>query len=211
MFYYAVAVGRKTGIYNNWNDCLAQVDKYSGAVYKKFKSKEDANNFIINYKITNKPKKEKYNYTDNSIFIFVDGSFNDKTKMAGYGYVIVYNDEIIFKKAGKTKEFNDMKNVAGELKSVISCLDYVKNKMNIIPYNKIKYINIVYDYAGISNFVNGSYNTKKYGSEIYKTTFLKYQTFFESKKIKIKFIKVKGHSGDKYNNLADSLAKKEIF
>lgn len=210
MFYYAVAVGRKTGIYTNWNDCLEQVDKFSNAVYKKFKTKEEANNFLKNYKTTN-TQNTKYNYKDNNIFIFVDGSFNDKTQIAGYGYVIVHNNKVIFKRAGKTKEFSDMKNVAGELKSVLSCLNYVKNKITLEPYNHIKYIHIVYDYTGISNFVNGSFTTKKYGSEKYKNNFIKYKDFYEKQGIKIKFIKVKGHSGDTFNDLADTLAKQEIF
>ena len=30
------------------------------------------------------------------------------------------------------------------------------------------------------------------------------------KKIDIKFVKVKGHSGDKYNDIADKLAKKAL-
>lgn len=40
--YYAVKKGKVPGIYLNWNDCKAMVDGYQGAVYKSFKTIEEA-------------------------------------------------------------------------------------------------------------------------------------------------------------------------
>ena len=40
--YYAVKKGKVPGIYFNWNDCKAMVDGYQGAVYKSFKTIEEA-------------------------------------------------------------------------------------------------------------------------------------------------------------------------
>jgi len=34
--FYAVKTGRTPGVYGTWADCKAQVDGYSGAVYKSF-------------------------------------------------------------------------------------------------------------------------------------------------------------------------------
>ena len=47
MKYYVVWIGRKPGIYDNWKDCERQVKGYSGAKYKSFKSKSDAE-FALN-------------------------------------------------------------------------------------------------------------------------------------------------------------------
>lgn len=44
--YYAVKKGKVPGIYFNWNDCKAMVDGYPGAVYKSFKTIEEAEKFI---------------------------------------------------------------------------------------------------------------------------------------------------------------------
>ena len=44
--YYAVRVGRNVGIYTTWADCEAQVKGYSGAQYKSFPTKEEAENFV---------------------------------------------------------------------------------------------------------------------------------------------------------------------
>ncbi|KAK0089890.1 hypothetical protein PV325_004913 [Microctonus aethiopoides] len=47
MSYYAVARGRNPGIYKTWDECRAEVNKYSGAVYKKFTTISEAKSFII--------------------------------------------------------------------------------------------------------------------------------------------------------------------
>lgn len=44
--YYAVAKGRKTGIFNSWDECKEQVDGFSGAVYKSFESESKAKRYI---------------------------------------------------------------------------------------------------------------------------------------------------------------------
>ncbi|KYN39010.1 Ribonuclease H1 [Trachymyrmex septentrionalis] len=46
MPYYAVAKGRKPGIYATWNECSAQVLKFPGSIYKKFATESEARNFI---------------------------------------------------------------------------------------------------------------------------------------------------------------------
>ena len=40
--YYAVAVGKKPGIYTKWDECKAMVHGFPGAVYKSFKTLEEA-------------------------------------------------------------------------------------------------------------------------------------------------------------------------
>ena len=40
--YYAVKKGRKPGVYQSWAECKATVDGFPGAVYKSFKTREEA-------------------------------------------------------------------------------------------------------------------------------------------------------------------------
>jgi viroplasmin and RNaseH domain-containing protein len=40
--WYVVYVGRVPGVYTEWSECHAQVNKFSGNEYKGFKSKEEA-------------------------------------------------------------------------------------------------------------------------------------------------------------------------
>ncbi|KZC11302.1 Ribonuclease H1 [Dufourea novaeangliae] len=44
--YYAVAKGRNPGIYNTWDECKAQVHQFTGPLFKKFQTKQEAENFI---------------------------------------------------------------------------------------------------------------------------------------------------------------------
>ena len=44
--YYAVRKGKTPGIYNSWSECKLQVDGFSGAEYKSFKSEEEAREYI---------------------------------------------------------------------------------------------------------------------------------------------------------------------
>lgn len=46
MPYYAVAKGKNIGIFLNWNECNNSINGYKNALYKKFDTKEEANNFI---------------------------------------------------------------------------------------------------------------------------------------------------------------------
>jgi hypothetical protein len=47
--HYAVKVGKHPGVYRSWADCAEQVNGFSGAVFKKFDSFDDAVSFINDY------------------------------------------------------------------------------------------------------------------------------------------------------------------
>ncbi|KAI0913247.1 hypothetical protein F4823DRAFT_578658 [Ustulina deusta] len=44
--FYGVRAGRIPGVYDNWDDCKAQVDKYRGCVYRGFESKDEATFYV---------------------------------------------------------------------------------------------------------------------------------------------------------------------
>ena len=44
--FYAVRVGKIPGVYETWDECRAEVHKYSGAVFKSFKSRVEAEEFV---------------------------------------------------------------------------------------------------------------------------------------------------------------------
>nr|XP_036234164.1 ribonuclease H1-like [Bactrocera oleae] len=49
MPFYAVAKGRKEGIYTTWAECEQQVKQFSGAIFKKFPSLSEATDFLIKH------------------------------------------------------------------------------------------------------------------------------------------------------------------
>ena len=58
-YYYAVKSGKIPGIYFTWKDCESQVRGYSGAIYKKFTTIGEAEDFIKGIEEINKPSKVK--------------------------------------------------------------------------------------------------------------------------------------------------------
>jgi len=46
MSFYAVKAGRATGIFNDWGTCKRSVIGFSGAVYKKFKTQNEAESYL---------------------------------------------------------------------------------------------------------------------------------------------------------------------
>ena len=82
--FYAVRKGKKTGIFMTWDECKSQVQGYSAAEYKSFKTREEAleylNNEAVKTNIEKNVAKEPLN-----IYAFVDGSFNQSTGTYGYG------------------------------------------------------------------------------------------------------------------------------
>jgi hypothetical protein len=56
--YYAVKVGHKPGIFESWAECEAQTKGYSGAVFRGFTTKEEADNWY--HESTNSLKQDSY-------------------------------------------------------------------------------------------------------------------------------------------------------
>lgn len=186
--YYAVRVGRVPGIYETWEECKEQVMGYSGAEFKSFQAYNDAVLFI-----KNEEKKVEYN---SEAIAYVDGSFSKDKSMFSYGAVIFLNGEKQeFSKAFEDPDLVSMRNVAGEIKGAEFVMEYCVK-------NNIKSIDIYYDYEGIEKWCTGVWQTNKSGTQ-------KYKEFYNriSKELKVNFVKVKGHSGNEYNDLADKLAK----
>lgn len=201
--YYVVRKGRTPGIYHTWNDCKAQVDGFSGAEYKSFANIEDAKAFLDNSceKKINVQENEGVPVTDELHAVaYVDGSYNQTTKEFSYGVVMFHNgEELHFSQRVDDETLVEMRNVAGEIKGSECAMRYAVE-------HKCKTLVIYHDYEGISKWCTGAWKTNKEGTRAYKEYF---QSIENS--IDIEFRKVKGHSGDTYNEIADKLAKQAIF
>lgn len=61
MPFYAVRRGHTPGIYETWGECQKQTLKFAGAQFKKFETKEEADQFMLETK-SSKSKKEDNRY-----------------------------------------------------------------------------------------------------------------------------------------------------
>lgn len=188
MKYYAVKKGRNPGIYTSWDSCLKEVKGYSGAIYKSFKTKEEAESYMTG-------EKKQIEIGANSVIAYVDGSYNKKLKVYGSGVVYITDDKELELMKSYDDAYHIHRNVAGEVKaSELAIEKAIEDKKDQII--------IYHDYQGIASWANGDWKTNNDLTKAYKS-------FIDQarKKIKIDFVKVKGHSNDKNNDKADLLAK----
>lgn len=128
--------------------------------------------------------------------LYVDGSFIDR--MAGYGYVVVLNNNVINTGSGIVKEDVSLRNVAGEIMGIITGME------NCLE-NDFKSVTIHNDYEGLKKWFTGEWKANKKLTQLYREKMTAY-----SRKIKISWQKVAAHSGITYNELADRLAKNAV-
>ncbi|MBE5922566.1 MAG: reverse transcriptase-like protein [Lachnospiraceae bacterium] len=210
--YYAVFQGKTPGVYLTWDDCKAQVHGVTGACFKSFATPEEALYFAQHGKSlnTDATKTAMSDATqsieaatcavDTEAIAYVDGSYNAETCEFSYGMVFLWNgQELHFSEKPENQELRDMRNVAGEICGSMAAMHYAIE-------NGISSITIYHDYEGIAKWCTGVWEAKKPGT-------IEYRKYYEAIKeeLEVKFIKVKGHSGDKYNDMADELAKKAVF
>ena len=196
--FYAVKKGVVPGIYATWGECQQNINGFSGAVYKKFSTKEEAEEFMkagTKFNIIEDEKIERV-YSKSEAIAYVDGSYDDRKKEYAYGAVIFFDGgQMQFAEKFSDEKMVKMRNVAGEIEGA-------KRAMRFCFENKIKSIDIAYDYEGIEKWCTGAWKTKEEGTKEYK----KFYNVI-AKSVAVNFVKIKAHSGNKYNDLADTLAK----
>lgn len=197
--YYAVRKGRKTGIFRSWAECKKQTDGFKGSLHKSFNNKEDAEKFLGGSS-TNKNTNQDKAHGSSSIEIYVDGSYNHDFKVLGYACVIVKDSKVFhtIEESVKANEIENTRNIGAEVRAALAGVEWAIE-------NKYKKVYLYYDYLGIKNWVDGSWEANTEDSMNYVDDIKEYQ-----KAIDIEFVKVKAHSGDFYNEMVDDLAKKAV-
>lgn len=191
--FYAVKIGKTPGVYETWGECQNQINGFSGAVYKGFATKEEALAFV------GEDSGKQEDPGETLATAYVDGSYDSATNAFSYGMVLFYEgQELHFSKKYDDNDLAEMHNVAGEIKGAEAAMRYCLD-------HDISSVTIYHDYEGIAKWCNGDWKARKAGT-------IAYANFYKeaSSKVYIRFVKVKGHSGDQYNELADKLAKEAL-
>lgn len=224
--FYAVQNGRNPGVYLTWDECKKQVDGFSGASYKSFPTREEAEDYVkggagsrktpeasaetskamegktpaeMAAEMSVSAEKTYATEPEPEAVAYVDGSYYHGSGRFSCGVVLFWNgQELHFKEAYSDPELAAMRNVAGEIKGAELAMKYCLE-------HGIASLQICHDYEGIAKWCEGQWEAKKEGTRAYRDYYRS-----ASEKVRITFRKVKGHSGDAWNDLADHLAKEAL-
>lgn len=183
---------------------------YSGAEYKGFLTKEEAEAFLnigAAKIITNKNSSTAATGVDSTalttstsdrLVVYVDGSFDVSIQKYSFGCVILLEDGRIIERSGNGEEpeLLAIRNVAGEMHGAMYAVQWAFE-------NGYSSVVIHYDYEGIEKWATGVWSAKNPHTKKYAAFMKRMQ-----EKIEVIFQKVKAHSGDFYNERVDKLAKR---
>ena len=190
--YYAVKAGKVPGIYRDWDSCKAQVHGFKGAIYKSFKTEEEALAFM------GETREEKGD-ASYDVVAYVDGSYRHEDASYSYGVSMRWEGGSWEDSCRFTGEMASMRNVAGEILGATVAM----KKALELGFSNMK---LCYDYAGIEHWAKGEWKCNKKGT-------IDYKAFYDSVKdrLAVTFVKIEAHTGVEGNERADALAKEATF
>lgn len=210
--FYAVRMGREgPKIYPDWDSCRAQVQGFSGAVYKSFPTLAEAEAFIKGGEVGTGERSGAAAATapgkngavaapgKNRAVAYVDGSFDSKSGDFACGAVLFLGgEELTFSERFHDPEMAAMHNVAGEIMGALTVIRYCLER-------GVPALEIHHDYEGVGRWADGSWKANKPGTQRYAA-----ECLAAAQRMRLSFVKVRGHSGDTYNDMADGLARSAL-
>lgn len=188
--YYAVVDGSAPGVYESWEICSKVLQEHGGHC-KGFTERGAAENFLNGV-------TEVETYT--GLTAFVDGSFEVSVSRYGFGCVILQpeREPLEYYGSGNNETSAALRNVTGEMLGAMFAVKWA------IAHD-YKEILICYDYEGIEKWASGVWKAKTELTAKYAVAMKEW-----SRSIYITFRKIAAHTGNRYNELADKLAKRAI-
>ena len=218
--FYAVATGRVPGIYTKWyGDAGAevQVQRFPGAVYKGFATREAAENFL-KQQAGKKPVKSNSAAVRNTqsdgqtaakpktgpgVTIYTDGGCIDNPGPGGYGAVIQIG--------GKTRElsggYRRTTNNRMELMACIVGLGELKKPSSVVLYSDSQYVVNGITKGWAERWRANGWMKNKYEKAVNPDLWQALLTLCEKHAVEFRW--VKGHAGNKGNERCDQLANQE--
>ena len=195
--YYAVRAGRQPGIYDSWAECQRQTTGFKGAIFKSFKTREEAENFLAGGEVAG-PEAGQTDLP--AVYAFTDGSFNASTGVYGYGGFLHVEgqEDIPLRGHGDDPGEAESRNVAGEVHGALAA-------METAAAQGLGELTLFYDYMGIEMWATGAWKTNKPISQNYVARFRE----ITAGGLAVHFVHVKAHTGIPGNEAADRMAKEE--
>jgi len=199
--FYAVVKGRNPGIYNTWNETEIQTKGFSGAIYKKFNTKEEAEDFIKQSTLTIKHDVPKV-LSDTTI-IYTDGSCKDKK--CGFGIVIITPNNTKYTYYGKVPS-SAFDNLNKEQYNDVAELYAIYASLTLIDGDLILYTDCNYALVTLTSYINVWIKDNSIKKRENHQLLLAIYEKMKNRNINLQHIN--SHIGIKYNEECDILADK---
>ena len=138
------------------------------------------------------------------VIIYTDGACSGNPGPGGWGAILMINEN---KKEISGGNKNTTNNVM-ELTAVIEALKLLKRPCNVNLYSDSAYVVNAFNQGWIYNWVKKDWKTA--GNDPVKNKELWQELYSLTKIHTVKFIKVKSHSDNEFNNRCDELARNAI-
>lgn len=138
------------------------------------------------------------------VTIYTDGACSGNPGPGGWGAILMYNN---YKKEISGGNKSTTNNIM-EITAVIEALKILKNPCNVTVYSDSAYVVNCFTQGWIFNWIKKGWKTS--GNEPVKNKELWQELYNLTKIHTVKFVKVKGHSNNEFNNRCDELARNEI-
>ena len=137
------------------------------------------------------------------VTIYTDGACSGNPGPGGWGAVLIYGE--VKKEISGAKE-NTTNNIM-EITAVLEALKLLKEECEVEVYSDSAYVVNAFNQGWIYNWQKNNWKTAS--KDPVKNKELWEELYSLTKKHKVTFNKVKGHSTDELNNRCDYLAKKK--
>ena len=138
------------------------------------------------------------------VIIYTDGACSGNPGPGGWGSILMYKEN---KKEISGRNKNTTNNIM-ELTAVIEGLKMLKFPCEVEVYSDSAYVVNAFNQGWIFNWIKNNWMTS--GKEPVKNKEIWQELYELTKKHKVKFIKVKGHSDNEFNNRCDEMARNAI-
>ena len=138
------------------------------------------------------------------VIIYTDGACSGNPGPGGWGTILMYKDSK--KEISGAKK--DTTNNVMELTAVIEGLKMLKYPCDVEIYSDSAYVVNAFNQKWIDSWIKNNWKTS--GKEPVKNKEIWQELYNLTKVHNVKFIKVKGHSDNEFNNRCDEMARNAI-
>jgi ribonuclease HI len=183
--FYAIKRPEGGQIVDSWEVCETLVRGEKGVKYKSFSNRAEAEAWLSG-EVAEEPK---------GVRVYVDGAFMPGCDKAGWAFVVIEDGKEIARGSGFTAFAAESRNIDGECMASYQAMRW-------LDHND-KYATICHDYEGIARWARGEWQAK---SNIAR----QYVAAVKPLLFRVKFEKVAAHTGVKWNEIVDKLAKDAV-